>query len=185
MKSPGLVIFGIALSSCVAAGPQGAPGPQGPPGDDSDAYRPLFSAACTAVLDLVGVGGVGQDGIEETLLSYNWLVYINGDVEVACEASAGLQSGGFSTFYPYIASGASSAACTVGLDYLPEDGHAGYWRFESVLDGFFVTHKATDTHPLNGVEYQFGGNDCVIRQMSDELRWREISLSELLEQVTP
>lgn len=193
---PSLVLCALFSVGCLAApqgtpgepgiqGPRGSAGPkgdQGEPGIPEAVYRPLLSALCNAAIDLLAADGTsGRDGIRETFLSYNWTLYINGDVDVDCETTFGSQSGGGSAFFPSVTMGASLAGCGASVDYPPQDNVGGFWDFESQKNvGFIAIYKDGTSHPLNGMTYTFQDADCNIRKLDDDLAWTTISLPTLL-----
>ena len=170
-------------------GVAGPAGPAGPQGKDAagGGYRPTAWTGCTLALDLISInsGGLGTDGVTETLLTYTFTRYVNNDLDVDCTASLGsAESAPGGSFYPAPTKGANTGGCAAAVDYPPfppAPSNVGTWNFEFSGTGIRATYKDDDAgHPLNGRSFTFGENDCHCYQMNDSLRWIDASLADVI-----
>lgn len=161
--------------------------PAGPPGAAAvDAYRPAYRVGCGATLDNVSVGAAGlvrvPDGLHETELHYELMVYTNGDAEVSCLAALGTaQHGSDAAYYPAITKGAQSGACFASADYSSVGGvEAGFWMFDVQTAGPRVVYMDPD-NPLgfNGFSYQFPDADCAVHMLGSNGKWSSVMLADV------
>jgi hypothetical protein len=159
-----------------ADGRMGAEGAAGAPGKDGEAsgYRPVLIMSCGVALDVY----TGSDGIDETYLGYDAVVYSNGDAEVSCESAlGGAQSGTSGSYFPAVAVGAADLGCSASVDYPPSDGVAGFMAFQVGPQGPSAVY--TDApHAMDGDYYTFGAADCVVRKWSGSA-WVNGSLADI------
>ena len=157
-------------------------------GDAGESYRPRAYAFCDLLLDLVAAPGgmLGTDNVSETLLTYYFTRYVNGDLDVSCEGSLGsAASSPGGAFYPSIVKGASTGRCTTSVDYPPftvTPGNVGVWQFDLASGtGVRATYLDSDPgHPLNGRFWVLTENDCNCFTMNGNAEWMDASLEDVL-----
>lgn len=167
------------------AGPAGPRGPSGAPGSDADAgtmrgYEPGVWVSCVGLLDLIGSsGGLGTDGVGETLLNYRVTAYVGRDVDVQCSGALGAaMSGSGGGYLPAATAGAQDAGCIASVDYPPTGTNAGFWDFTIVAgSGPRATYKDDDAgHPLAGMFYAFTESDCSVL-VNDGDGWKSSTIA--------
>lgn len=167
-----------------AEGPQGERGPtglQGAPGKDAagSGYRPTFWVGCTRTLDLINSSGPGTDGLNETALSYTWILYSNHDVDASCTAELGsAQAGSSTTYFPATRVGAANGGCVATSDYPPIQTTVGLWDFTTTATGPQAKYVDEPGHWLNGRVIVFVENDCSVQQMDASGIWKDAALSD-------
>lgn len=167
-------------------GPRGAVGPAGPAGPAGEGYRPAYQVTCGTTLDNVSVGAAGlvraPDGMRETQLHYQLMVYTNADAEVSCLAAIGTaQLGTDSAYYPAVTKGAQSGSCIASADYGSTGGvEAGFWQFDVQTAGPRAVYKDPD-NPLgfNGFSYQFPEADCTAHMLGSNGKWSTVMLADV------
>ena len=171
-------------------GPVGGQGPAGPPGKDGmlpegGTYRPRYWVSCNASLDLISFNSTGQpqrlaDGMSETLLVYNVLLYTNGDVEVSCTAGIGsAQSGTISDYFPAVTNGASTGLCIAPADYPPFGTQAGFWQLQTSSGPHAQYMDADNPLGLNGFSHSFTESECNSDVLGDDGKWTHVTLSDV------
>lgn len=158
-------------------------GLMGAPGKDAagGGYRPMFWVGCTRVLDLINSSGPGTDGLNETALSYTWILYSNHDVDASCTAELGsAQAGSSTTYFPATRVGAANGGCVASSDYPPiqTTGEAGFWNFTTTTTGPQAQYKDDASHWLNGRVIVFVENDCAVQTMDASGVWKDAALSD-------
>jgi hypothetical protein len=168
-------------------GERGAMGLQGPPGKDADSselYRPLEFFACAVVLDLIGNGTIGADGITETGLEYTMLRYSNGDVEVSCTSGLGsASSGSGGGHFPAVTTGARVGGCWADANYpnyqSADDIVAGGWEY-GLQPQPHATYEDASGHWLNGRAHAFAAGDCHAYIADQRGAWQDAALADVL-----
>ncbi len=175
-------------------GPAGDAGVEGPPGPQGDAaiggwYYPIAWFACGGSYDLVDADQlidspdvIGEDGVEETGLSYTITLFSTGDVDVQCTAGLGrAESAAGAAYFPGDRAGAGDASCLAGVDYPPFGSTVGFWSFAIDGDGPSATYLDPDPgHPLDAEAVAFDDGDCTVLVTDESGAWEESSLAEVL-----
>lgn len=158
-------------------GVPGAKGEQGPPGAG---FYPELWFGCGKILDLIAAGGgLGQDGTEETALSYTVTRFSNGDADVSCQASLGSsESAAGGGYLPQPTNGAAIAGCRAGVDMPPSDGTAGRWEFAS-SGGPSVAYNDAAGHPLRGMAFTYVAAECTVLLGSVDGAWSVGGLADV------
>lgn len=199
-----MIAFAVCVTGCVGesgpagaegprgtVGPAGERGPAGPPGTSAvdygaagssaqTEYRPVLWISCNTAQDWLSIDlqGVGQDGLEESLLSYAVTGFSNGDIQTTCHAAIGTtQSGSSSNYFPSTTVGSTTASCIGSADYPFPGFSGGFWAFKLSESGPFATYNDDAGNPLAGRVYSFTADDCSLMKTDDNGSWASASFS--------
>lgn len=160
-----ITVDGVPRALCNGEpGAAGAAGAMGAPGKDGEAsgYRPVLIVGCNVAVDFY----TGGDGVSETYLAHDSVIYSNGDADVSCVATAGDSNGAGNRYYPAGTVGAAKLGCTASIDYPPGgDGVQGYMDFSLGNEGPTATYHDAP-NPMNGDFFVFEDSNCQVRKWS-------------------
>ena len=140
-----------------------------------------MSFLCERLMDFIGNGELGSDGVNETHIAYTTVVFSNLDVDVTCQAAIGAKAGAASGgYFPAKSEVGKDGVCYADADYPPYGQSVGRWRFSAARGGPVAEMEEDDPgHPMNGIVVQFEENDCQVYVAQDDGAWKDAALSDV------